>query len=120
MSTMTRTWTVIAEVYNASEEQRQQISAIIDALEWRDWRKTMPFAQGYAIQNAVRELRIPQVSQIAWNGTLSFTYSDNDEGGCYGIYGVEGHYKNGRARVYLLDRGADVMPLATDFWANGN
>jgi len=34
------------------------------------------------------------------------------------VLGIEGNYKNGRARAYLLDIGTEVVVLASDFWPN--
>jgi hypothetical protein len=32
-----------------------------------------------------------------------------------GLLAIEGNYKNGRARIYLVDDGVSVTPVATDF-----
>ena len=38
----------------------------------------------------------------------------------YGFIGIQGHYKNGRARVFALDRGSDVVPLVSMLWEETN
>lgn len=66
----------------------------------------MPMVPGLGIQHAIAELRIPKVSQIAVSSELA----------PHGFYGIEGNYKNGRARVYIIDMGTHLIPLASDFF----
>lgn len=63
------------------------------------------FSQGYALKEFIREFGIPNVDAYAIGGVGSF-----------GVYGVQAHYKNGRARVYVVDVGTELIPVVSDFW----
>jgi hypothetical protein len=67
-----------------------------------------------AINAAIRELRIPRVTRIAV-GLLDCWSVDELGPLCYGLLGIEGNYTNGTARVYIVDRGSDLLPIASDF-----
>ena len=38
--------------------------------------------------------------------------------GAYALYGIEAHYDDGRARVYLVDRGTDLLVMGSEFTPN--
>jgi hypothetical protein len=121
---MQRTWTDVGRVmyepgtddYERPKDETGQhftqdmIVGAIDALDWQPTEgvTTLPMVPGLGIKHAITELRIPKVSHFAIGNGLA----------PYGLYGIEGHYKNGRARVYVIDRGSDLLPVASDFWGN--
>lgn len=86
-----------------------EVTAEIARLVWHPTTPRpvdVPAVPGLCIQTMIRELRLPKVSQIAWNGTLR----------TYGLYGIEANYKIGRARIYVLDRGSDACAVVSDYW----
>lgn len=113
-ATYERTWTETGrEAYDATLENGDDLSpahvaAAVAALNWKPVtvETYVPAMPGLAIKNAIAELRIPKVTAYAISNELA----------PYGLYGIEGNYRNGRARVYLLDRGADALVIASDFW----
>jgi hypothetical protein len=109
---VTRTWTTIgAEVVGVALEDgtaldRQRLEAAIAGLEWRSAGVELPMMPGQMVLATVRQLRIPKVSAVAISSELA----------PYGLYGVEGNYANGRARIYVVDQGTGAVPVASDFW----
>jgi hypothetical protein len=103
---MQRTWTTVASKYNRTPSQRAALSRVFDRLTWKKPEGEFAMAPAVAIESAIQQLRIPKVSAIATDGV----YMDR-----YGVYGIEGNFKNGRARIYLLDKGTGVTVLASDF-----
>lgn len=97
-----RTWTKVGEKHN-----RATVERAIENIEWRELRGTIevPMMQGEGIKAAIRELRIPRVSHVAWSNELA----------PYGFYAIRGHYANGDAEVYIVDRGSDLIPVCSDF-----
>jgi hypothetical protein len=71
---------------------------------------SMPMMPGLGIQQLIRELRIPKVDRVTFDGML------DRPGEYYAVYGIEGHYTNGRAVVWAVDRGSDIVPIASDFY----
>lgn len=103
-----RDWFKIGATYNGTAQKKGQMSANIAKLEWQALPlENVPMAPGMAIEKLIQEFKIPKVSQVAWNVVVMNRY---------GLIGIEGNYKNGRARIYALDRGADLIPVAADFW----
>lgn len=112
---MERTWTDIGKQDLASiapddsdEIQRALVERSIENLTWESVEGAKPMLPGLGIKECIKQLRLPKVSQVAISHDLA----------PYGFYGIEARYKNGRARVYVLDRGTDLIPLASDFWPN--
>lgn len=112
-----RDWMSVGARYT-TPERRAQVERTISRLEWREFTDGMslPMCPGLGIEAAIKELRLPKVSAIAYNGALSFPAPD-DESEYPGLYGIEANYKNGRARVYIVDNGCELLPIAADFWA---
>lgn len=100
---MKRSWTTVGASLVADQEKTGRK---LDRLTWVSVDGLeVGFSPGYAIKQAIQELRIPRVERIAigtWRG-----------GG--GLYGIEGRYRDGVARVYLVDTGAGITPIASDF-----
>jgi len=116
MAEFSRTWTTVGEdAYEFELEDgtvldQAVVAAAIDALEWQDVPKRgktrLAAMPALGITAAIEELRIPKVSKFSISTDLA----------PYGLYGIEGNYSNGRARIYVLDRGSDLLPMASDFW----
>lgn len=121
MNAPTRTWTNIGREWTAFEPHKTRFAEIFENLDWREVpqneKMSLPFSQGHALRAAIEALEIPNVSHLAWNGSFSVPFIEGvQEGGVYAVYGVEGHYENARVRIYLLDAGVKVVPLASDAW----
>lgn len=108
---MQRTWTDIGrhEVLDTTLEggtriTRRTVEAAIDELDWKVPPKRLPALPGMGIKACIKELRIPKVSQIAISSELA----------PFGFYGIEGNYTNGRARIYIIDLGTHLVPLASE------
>lgn len=101
-----RNWTTVGAKFTRTERQRANVAGAVARLEWVAPEGEFPMLPAENIKAAIRSLRIPKVSLIAI-GTM----------GRYGFYGIEGNYANGRARFYVLDRGSEVVLVASDFFA---
>ena len=114
-----RAWTEIGKevigrrLEGGARLTRAAIVRAIDTFEWVETpadpeaEMTLPIVPALAIQAAIKELRIPKVTRIAWRC---------HELAPHGFYGIEGNYKNGRVRVYVVDTGTHLIPVRTDFW----
>lgn len=102
---MPRNWTTVG-LEEVEEDQRERVGAIFDRLEWLTPPVDLPACPGLNIEACIRELRIPKVSRVSYGHELA----------PYGLLGIEGNYKNGRALVYILDRGHDCLVLCSDFF----
>jgi hypothetical protein len=93
----------IGAAYTATAEQRANLESIIASMTWLDVDSTptLPLCPGMAIKTAIKEFRIPKVSKVAHDGLL----------GNYAVLGIEGNYSEGAVRIFLLDRGSDLMPI---------
>lgn len=117
-----RTWTTVADdVVKRIPGGRDRVTAEAADLDWQDVPKdgslTVGFMPGAAIRSAIQEFGIPKVSKIAI-GSIDCPAASGDEDGFYpGFYAIEGNYRNGRARVYLVDTGTSLTPVFSDFWA---
>lgn len=120
--TPTRNWTRVGSEYSDTEAKRAIMVAIIDTLEWvelppKGQKIRLGFMQGEAIKTAITEFRLPRVDMIAENGLyVGVDRLDSRESVSYALYGIQCHYTNGKSRIYLLDRGSDVVPVASDIW----
>lgn len=94
---------------------RVLIDAQIDALKWVEPEGNFPMSPGLFLQHVIEELNIPRVTAVAHNGVLELP--DGPETATYSICGIEGNYRNGRVRLYILDSGTGGYPLATDVWS---
>lgn len=100
---MARTWTTVgAELV----DDRGRFARLFEALEWETVEGAKPMLPALNISETIKDLRIPRVSRVAISHDLA----------PYGLYGIEGHYKDGRARVYVVDLGTKLVPVASDHW----
>ena len=89
---------------------KEQIDTGIETIdEWQDMEqnKSLAFSQGFAVNEAVRQFKIPKVSHVAQYGMICG----------HGLIGIRAHYKNGMAQIYLADNGTACIPVAVDFQA---
>lgn len=104
---MARTWTKVGAHHSDGHEKR--LAAILAALDWRELKpvgNSEAIMPALGIMAAIRELRLPKVSHYAISHELA----------PYGLYGIRAHYKNGRADVYVVDEGSQLVVLASDFY----
>jgi len=93
--------------------EKEEIDEAIPSLQWEDFRKNnLPFAQGEAIKNVVRECNVPlsKIKKMALHGCIK---------GSHGFYGLDVDYKNGNAKLYIADNGCSCCVVASDFEAMG-
>lgn len=116
---MERNWTSVGAEFRQGDDQAR-VERAIAGLAWEPVEGAKPAMPGLCIRDVIRELRIPKVDKIAI-GTTALIYPDGDSGGnaYYSLYGIQGHYKNGRARVYVLDTGGRAIPVCSDFYPAG-
>lgn len=118
MNAGVRTWT---EVGKAAPERLEggcrltpaTVAAAIEAMTWQPVPTgtealELPMVPALAVERLVSELRLPKVTAIS---------VDSADLAPFGLYGIEANYSNGRARLYVLDLGSVLTPLASDFWA---
>lgn len=112
---MKREWLNIGAAYWVPYQTR--IEAEIAGLTWKavpeDGELSLPMSPGLGIQACITELELPKVSAVAHNGYIQVP--DGPETAHYSIYGIEANYKDGRARVYVIDAGTQLVPIAVDF-----
>ena len=78
----------------------------IKAMEWFSPKGAiLGFTQGYAIKEAIKEFKIPNISSISDNGFFNGL----------ACYGIKGHYENGIAISYFLDTGCALIPICVNF-----
>ena len=103
-------WMQVGEK-EVAEESRPAFLEAIKHMEWETDRESkMPMSQGMAINEAIRQLRIPKVSAVSFHGGFW-----GDHGFTYGILGIEGYYKNDtRVRLYVVDDGTGITPIMAE------
>jgi hypothetical protein len=122
-TTPQRDWMNVGAEYTGEENDgRRRVERQIGGLTWRDVPQdgsplSLPFSPGAAIE----QLRLPRVQRVATDGYLEWPDFPGDdenppEHAHYSIYGIECLYRDYRVRVYLLDSGTGLTPLAADRW----
>lgn len=113
---MDRSWTTVGATLVARLGQ-QDVEAEIETFDWQPVEDGLEvaFSPGHAIKTAILEFGLPKVSAIAISG-FAREGGDEEDGFYPGFYGVEANYRDGKARVYLLDTGVELIPLASDHW----
>lgn len=102
-----------ARRYTGTDLQRHTLLAAAERLTWLPWRRglDLPASPGLAVQEVRKQLDLRKVSQLAVDGCIANRY---------GFYGIEAWYaEQTRVRVYILDRGADALPLFCQVWQPG-
>jgi hypothetical protein len=106
MSDYREDWTEVGR--EEWEGVQDRIRAAAAAMEWRPLPiEDAPAMPGLGIMAAIEQLRLPKVSRVAWSSELA----------PYGLYGIEANYSNGRVQVFIVDRGTDLVPVVSYFWA---
>jgi hypothetical protein len=86
------------------------VEKVIERMPWEEPPDRLPMSPGLAIQQLVRSLELPRVDRISYR---------NWDLAPYGLYGIQANYCDGRVRVYVLDRGHELVVLAIDLWPVG-
>ena len=99
---------------------RLDVTAAISRLSWRERNdaRDMPAMAGQAFAYAINYLGLPGVELLAWNGSIEVEDPRDHTAGAYALYGIEAHYDDGRARIYLVDRGTDLLVIGSEFTPN--
>ena len=100
-----RDFTEVGSRYSTGKMGR--IGREIESLEWHEARKglELPMMQGIGIGEAIKQLGLPKVSHVAYNGCIF---------GSYGFYGIRAHYKNADVDVFVIDSGTDITVTCMD------
>lgn len=95
-------WMNISKIHH--EGKHEKIERIIDRLEWDDdfYNKSLPMMPCEGIKQAIRELRIPNVSAISYNC---------NEMAPYGFYGIEGNFKSQKVQIFIMDLGSELTVI---------
>lgn len=126
-TTMKRDWLNVGAAFTEEGDDRQEVEQQFAELEWQSLPRggtlSVGMAPGLGIKECIKQLRLPKVTAIATNGWIerpdpSSPDPEEPMTATYAIYGIEANYKNGRARIYVLDSGTEMLPLAADFWEN--
>jgi hypothetical protein len=107
---MNLTWTKLAtdgvdvEMIEAERSTLDlaQVEAAIPRMIWEDAAGQKPMSPALAIKAVIREFELRGVTRIAISHDLA----------PYGLFGIE--VLGGRQRIYVLDRGHDIVPLALE------
>jgi len=127
-ATPDRTWTETgAQLLDAARANREghgyaagreAIAAAIDALTWvafpADGTLDVPFTPGHGIGTMVTELGLRDVARIAWDGALPVRDDVEGSSSLYSVYGIETGPRGGALRLYVVDRGTDLLVVAHD------
>jgi hypothetical protein len=113
-----RVWSTTGAEYTGPED-RERVEREIAGLRWRKAEADMslPMSPGLAIKEVIKQMQLPRVSRIAYNGMLE--WPDGSETATYAVYGIEANYTKGlvaRVRLYVLDTGVACIPLCHDVW----
>lgn len=101
-------WTKVGEEY---KDYRDKILKIIKDVQWYLPTGSFPMGQGMAIKNVIREFKVPKVDKVGYSQE---TFGTKEEpGASYSIVAVQGNYKDGPVRIYAVDAGNELVPVAT-------
>ncbi len=125
---MTRVWTDGGQqLYDAERATRHghcyatgpaAVSAAIDALTWQDLHPgtplRLPFSPGFVINGLIRAMQFTAARRVAVNGTVDVRDDVERASSLYGLYGIEFAAAGELVRLYVVDRGVDVLVMAHD------
>ena len=97
---MNLNWTKVGEVY--SRDNQEKLAQIFKQMRWLKPGEQIPSMVAIAINGAIREFRIPATRIAISHDMVPF-----------GLYCIEGKYKNGTARIFLVDDGTTITPIAS-------
>ena len=126
--TLDRTWTETgAQLFDAARANREGhnyatgrdvVVAGIDRLTWVEIAPggvlDLPFSPGEAISAVICGLALRDVRRIAWDGSVAVRDDVEGSRSLYSLLGVEVGERGGLLRLYAVDRGTDVLPVAYD------
>ena len=114
-----QSWTNIGSSWTTDPHHHRAIEGAIAELDWIEVTGrtvSLPLMPGEAIKRAIHELRLPNVSRVAYGVVTLRPGSQEDGFGDVSLLGIEANYSNGRARVYLLDHGSDLTPIMSELF----
>ena len=91
--------------------EKDAILKSINSLKWESVTGSKPAGYGLTIKETIQEFKIPKVDQIAYGGTPFGTKAE--PGAAYSVFGVIGHYINGTRKLFFVDGGSVVIPVAS-------
>lgn len=110
----TRTWTSVGEELHDETlaatsghvpVTRSDLEAAIAALEWQDPVDLEVGATvGLGLIKVASEFQLRDIPAVAVGGI-----------GPYDLYGIRNRFSNGVAEIFFVDRGSDILPVASDF-----
>ena len=123
-----RTWTETgAQLFDAARATREghnyatgrdAVVAGIDRLTWVQITPggtlDLPFSPGESINALICGLALRDVRRIAWDGSVAVRDDVEGSRSLYSLLGVEVGERGGLLRLYAVDRGTDVLPVAYD------
>ena len=126
--TLDRTWTETgAQLFDAARATREghnyatgrdAVVAGIDRLTWVEITPggtlDLPFSPGESINAVICGLALQDVRRIAWDGSVAVRDDAEGSRSLYSLLGVEVGERGGLLRLYAVDRGTDVLPVAYD------
>jgi hypothetical protein len=103
-------WTKVGKEF--TQGKQEQFLKAAQNLDWLELQKgkslSLPMMQGEGIKGAIKELRLPKVSHIAYD---SIPVMDCDGEDYYFFYGIHAHYKNADVKVFIIDDGCKLTPV---------
>jgi hypothetical protein len=94
---------------DVAEIGHDRLQKVIDAIEWipTTQKVRLPMSQGLGLQGIISAFQL-NASAIGYNDQLApFT-----------LLAVQAEFKEGRQRLYCIDKGSEVTPVRSDFYRN--
>ncbi len=122
-----RTWTRIGQqLYDKAAAARAgrlvvtDPGVIVDGIEQLSWVEvddqfSLPLGPGMALTELAREARPGLVDAVAWGVTIPARDPVEQHTGTYELLAVQARYANGRARLFAVDCGIDLLIVASEF-----
>ncbi|GAB4083297.1 hypothetical protein G3R41_21490 [Modestobacter muralis] len=126
--TLDRTWTETgAQLFDAARANREGHNyatgrdVVVVGIERLTWVEIapggtldLPFSPGESINALICGLALRDVRRIAWDGSVAVRDDVEGSRSLYSLLGVEVGERGGLLRLYAVDRGTDVLPVAYD------
>ena len=126
--TQDRTWTKTGgQLFDAERATREghnyatgreAVEAGIDGLTWvevpAEGELRLPFTPGEGIKAVIAQLDLRAVRRIAHDGAVTVRDDAESSTSLYSLYGIEVPEAGGLLRVFVVDRGTDLLPVAYD------
>lgn len=108
-----RDYTQVGREY--TETYGEEIEREVAGLQWTT-ETMLPMSPALGIREVIKQLGLPKVTATAIGGCIEVP-DGPFETATYSIYGIEANYSDARIRVYVLDRGHELIPLYMDVFA---